>query len=406
MIHRNRTVLVLALLLGACAGEDGEPVEQARARSEQPAAERTSGVTLVGRGSERLSREELERGRLDAGWKRVVQLDSMTVSDSSNNPETWEQISPQAVNGNATHLPLFGDVAGPSVLKTQILLDRVLFSPGVIDGRWGKNTEKALFWLQRREGLRATGHVDRETFDRLVQLAGQPRQLVRAHQLTAEDVKGPFVEVPEDIYAKAELDCMCYESLSEKLAETFHTTPELLAQLNPGVDLDELQAGQSLQVPNVREGDPAQAGNVDRLVVSDAGYYLHALDAQGRILYHFPTTLGSDYSPSPSGDYRVTNIAPDPTWHYQPDILHGVPDEEEEAMIPAGPNNAVGVVWMALSKPHFGIHGTSAPETIGYTTSNGCVRLTNWDARFLSQRIEAGVPVEFKDVDNPGSSGP
>jgi lipoprotein-anchoring transpeptidase ErfK/SrfK len=406
MIHRNPTVLVLALTLGTCAAEDREPEEEARAGVEPSAAERPSGATLISRGSERLSPEELERGRLDAGWKRVVQLDTMPAADSASSSETWEQISAQSVNGEATHLPLFGDVAGPSVLKTQILLDRILFSPGVIDGRWGKNTEKALFWLQRREELRATGRVDRETFDRLVQLAGQPQQLVRPHQLTAEDVEGPFVEVPEDIYAKAGLECMCYESLAEKLAETFHTTPELLAKLNPGVSLDGLQAGQTIQVPNVRDGTAEQAGGVDRLVVSDGGFYLHALDAQGRILYHFPTTLGSDYSPSPSGDFRVTNIAPDPTWHYQPDILHGVPDDDEEAIIPPGPNNAVGVVWMALSKPHYGIHGTSAPETIGYTTSNGCVRLTNWDARFLSQRIEPGVPVEFRDVDNPGSSGP
>ncbi len=392
--------LLLAATLAACSTDDADPVDRAGASTAaQTAAEPASEAMLVGRGYETISPEELERGRTDAAWKRVVQLDTLTEADSSANPEKWEQISAQAVNTGATHLPLRGDVSGPSVLKAQILLDRALFSPGILDGRWGKNTEKALYWLQRREGLRATGYLDQATFDRLVQLAGQPQQLVTTHRLTAEEVEGPFVPIPEDIYEKAKLDCMCYESLTEKLAETFHTSPEVLAQLNPDVPLDAVRAGSTLQVPNVRDAAATPSGTVAKIVISDGGFFVHALDSTDKILYHFPTTLGSDYAPSPSGDFRITNIAPDPTWHYQPDLLTGVPDHEEDAVIPAGPNNAVGVVWMQLSKPHYGIHGTSAPETIGYTTSHGCVRLTNWDARFLSERIEPGVPVDFTDLD-------
>ncbi|HET7322107.1 MAG TPA: L,D-transpeptidase, partial [Longimicrobiaceae bacterium] len=127
-------------------------------------------------------------------------------------------------------------------------------------------------------------------------------------------------------------------------------------------------------------------------------HYVNALDGSGKVLFHFPSTLGAAYSPSPTGKFHVTSITPDPKWYYQPDLLTGVPDDEEPAMIPAGPNNPVGVVWMALSAPHYGIHGTSAPETIGYATSHGCIRLTNWDAHFLSQRIDAGVPVHFRDI--------
>ena len=133
-------------------------------------------------------------------------------------------------------------------------------------------------------------------------------------------------------------------------------------------------------------------------MISDGGYYLHATAADGRILAHFPATLGAEYDPSPRGEFSIVAIAQDPTWHYQPRILATVDDDDEPAVIPAGPNNAVGVVWMELSEPHFGIHGTRAPETIGYTTSHGCVRLTNWDARFLSHQIEEGVDVEFRDV--------
>lgn len=380
----------LLVVLGACAGTDDRDDES------------VTGVEAVdpsvyGDPRQRLSREEVERGRLDTGWRRFVQLDSLPDGGPAGFAETWEQITAESLNREVTILPIYGDVAGPSVARLQIALDRALFSPGVIDGRWGMNTEKAVYWLQKREGLPATGRVDSTTWRRLVELAAV-QHFSRTYTLTAQDVQGPFAAIPEDIYEQAELDCMCYESLSEKLAERFHTTPELLEKLNPGVPLDSVRAGQSLNVPQVRPEQGPAIGAVASIVISDGGHYLHAVDTSGRILAHFPTTLGSDYAPSPDGEFTITNIAPDPTWHYQPDLLTGVADWEEPAIIPAGPNNAVGVVWMQLSKPHYGIHGTSAPETIGYVTSHGCVRLTNWDALLLSQRIQPGVAVHFRDI--------
>lgn len=394
---------LITFAAAACGGDASERPDGDvnAAAAESPAG---TGVAVYGDPRARIAQEDLERGRMDPSWRRVVQLDTLPGGETGTNPESWEDISPRSVNSVATYLPLHGDVAGPSVLRVQVLLDRALFSPGIIDGRWGKNTEKAVYWLQQREGLSRTGHVDQATFQRLRELAGNPPELVRMHALTEEDVSGPFITIPEDIYEQAELSCMCFESLSEKLGEMFHTSPALLEKLNPGVDLNAVGAGDRIAVPNVRDGAAPATGTVDRLVISDGGFYLHAVDSAGRILYHFPTTLGSSYSPSPTGEYRVTGIAQDPNWHYQPDLLEGIPDDEEDALIPAGPNNAVGVVWMQLSKPHYGIHGTNAPETIGYTTSNGCVRLTNWDARFLSERIQQGVPVEFRDVDNPAGA--
>src|SRR5690606_12681972 len=117
---------------------------------------------LIGhRRQTRPSPEEIERGRSDPAWRRVVQLDSAAPGDTATNPESWEDISARTVNAQVTHLPLYGAMEGPSVLTAQILLDRALFSPGIIDGRWGKNTEKAIYWLQRREGLPATGRGGR-----------------------------------------------------------------------------------------------------------------------------------------------------------------------------------------------------------------------------------------------------
>src|SRR5690606_10898309 len=174
---------------------------------------------------------------------------------------------------------------------------------------------------------------------------------------------------------------------------------------NPGINLNRLSADDPLRVPNVRDARPDR-GDVARLVVSGRGEYLHALDASGRILYHFPTTVGASYDPSPQGDYHVTSVTRNPSWHYQPAILEDVPDDEAEATLPPGPNNAVGRVWMALSEPHYGIHGTSAPETIGYASSAGCVRLTNWDALFLAARVGEGTPLQLRDVAGRDDSAP
>jgi hypothetical protein len=168
------------------------------------------------------------------------------------------------------HLPLAGDVAGPSVLRAQILLNRALFSPGIIDGRWGANTEKAVYWFQHREGLPATSRLDQATFDRLTEIAGGPAELIRAHRLTEREVAGPFVTIPRDIYAHAELHCSCYESLGEKLAERFHTSQEMLRRLNPGTELSTVVAGQILYVPNVRPEHTAIRERVRELL--DAPY--------------------------------------------------------------------------------------------------------------------------------------
>lgn len=363
-------------------------------------------VPLVGEGAydramleaERLDRswwEWAERDRLNRRGARVPPARGMNAAPAVRpaSAETWDQITPDAT-GRPPTLPVDGG-AGPSVLHVQILLDRVGFSPGVIDGRWGKNTEKAVYWFQQRHGLETTGIVDTATYDRLATGAGD-RPLVERYTVTAADLEGPFVDVPDDVYERAELDCLCYESSWERLSELFHSAPELLERLNPRVTPRSLRAGTTLWVPAVRRAEDPPAGTIARIVVSRKGYYTHALDAGGRIVLHFPSTLGSAYSPSPEGELSVASITFDPHFHYQPKLFREVPDEEPEAMLPPGPNSPVGIVWMQLSEPHLGIHGTSEPETIGYATSHGCVRLTNWDARLLARHTRPGTPVEFR----------
>lgn len=322
-------------------------------------------------------------------------------SDGQASPETWDALGPDAFDGEPS-FPIDTQGGGPTVLRVQWLLDRARFSPGVIDGRWGKNTEKAVYWLQDSMGLETTGTVDRALYDRLAAAVGEGSPL-REHRLTAADLEGPFVDIPEETAPKAELECLCYTSVEEKLAETFHSTPELLAKLNPDVDLASLAAGDTLWVPNVEVVEPGEAGEggaeakVDRIVVSKGGFYLHALDAQGNVLYHFPTTVGTEYDPSPDGTLTVEGVGWKPDFHYQPKLFSDVPDTDEDLLLPPGPNSPVGVVWMSLSKENYGIHGTAEPATIGYTTSHGCIRLTNWDATFLGHRVEPGTPVEFRE---------
>lgn len=490
-IRSAGAVLLAATLTLGCAAED----EEDRTIPLGEAGDTTDAVAYWP-GEEDLTAEDIERGRLDMSWREAVEdrdgpADSApssvppetspsppdsaelapepieergalagpraptTVrSDTIDFPESYEDLDRLATAAADTtgsvnrdtidlppvSLPLSGDVEGPSVMYVQTLLDRSPFSPGILDGRWGKNTEKAVYWLQKREGLEATGVVDSTTFHRLYALAGRPDRYVRTVTLTEDDVSGPFVNVPGDIYAQAELDCLCYESTREKVAERFHASPDLLSRLNPAADLTALEAGDSLRVPNVEKsgltrakdalaaagpeggptvrrgagpdtlapGDtggrsgPGGRGEIAKLVISGEGFYLHAVDADGRILLHYPTTLGSEYAPSPQGDYTIASIAFAPWFHWKPDLLTGEDPSKPDARLPPGPNSPVGLVWMQLSKPHYGIHGTSAPATIGYVTSHGCIRLTNWDAVDLAHRAAAGLPVEFRDVAGRG----
>ncbi len=353
-----------------------------------------------------------EKERFNEDWRRLESLRAapppspaavppaaVNVKFVLNAKESFKGLTPDAINDAPVAVPLQGDVSGPSVLKTQVYLDRLNFSVGALDGRWGRNTAIALWWYQRSRGIPATepGALDEVTFRSLAAAAGAVPALVE-QTLAADDVKGPFVTIPEDVYDKEKLDCLCYETKKEKLAERFHTSEEFLGQLNPELDFETLDAGSKLWVPNVRAPRDASTPDIARVVVSIRGNTLNAFDASGNLILHAPTTLGSKYDPSPNETTEVKKVVMDPHFHYQPTLFHEVPDSDPEANLNPGPNSPVGVVWIALSKPHFGIHGTADPESIGYASSHGCVRLANWDARDVAQRIAPGVKVEFLDT--------
>lgn len=333
-------------------------------------------------------------------------MPSLAAAQSSTKVPVRIQFSEKTIESIPKRFPVTIPNSGSLTLQIQILLDRAGFSPGIIDGGWGINAAKAMtFFTKPDDAERLSGDsplpvksIDKATYTRLRSTTGVGK-LLRRYTLTERDLAGPYTEIPTSVYQQAKLPCLCYASPLEELSERFHSSPSLLGQLNPKVNFAKLKPGMTIMVPNVElDGAalPQDTAIIARVIISKKGYWLHAVDAAGKIIYHFPSTLGAGYDPSPTGDFKVSYVSREPAFHYQPKLFAEVPDDEPEARLPSGPNSPVGSVWMSLSKPHYGIHGTSSPQTIGYANSHGCVRLTNWDALRLSDLVEPGTPVQFK----------
>ena len=278
----------------------------------------------------------------------------------------------------------------PSYLRLQVLLDRAHCSPGEIDGVAGTNTTKALRVFRAIHGLQETGDFSPRTWRALE--GKQTTPTLVSYTVTEDDVRGPFVTIPNDLTQQADLPALGFQSAAEALGEKFHIKPDLLRRLNPGKELD--TAGSHLQVPNLRRDVPPRA---TRIVVSKSKGWLEALNAAGHVIAEYPTTSGSEHDPLPLGKWKAISVAHDPVFHYNPDLFWNAPESDSKATIKAGPNNPAGVVWIGISKEHYGIHGTPEPGLVGHAESHGCVRLTNWDATELSRIVVPGTAVIFTE---------
>ena len=116
-----------------------------------------------------------------------------------------------------------------------------------------------------------------------------------------------------------------------------------------------------------------------------------ALDGQGMVMAQFPASAGSEHDPLPIGKWKIKGVARNPVFHYNPKLFWDAEPGNSAAKIAPGPNNPVGAVWIDLSKPHYGIHGTPEPSQVGHAQSHGCIRLTNWDAMRLAGVVSPGM---------------
>lgn len=286
------------------------------------------------------------------------------------------------------------------VLDAQIRLARANASPGPIDGKSGKNMQFAVSAYQRMKGLEPTGRLDAQLARMLSEEDNAPTLVT--YTISEKDVAGPFIgEVPATLEEKAKLDRLGYSDATELLAEKFHTSRELLARLNPGAALD--RAGTQIQVANV--ASVAISGEVKRIEVDKRAGAVWAYDGKDQLIAAYPATIGSEETPSPSGQHKVVSVARNPTYTYDPSKLNFKDVQAREKLtIAPGPNNPVGLVWIALDAPSYGIHGSPEPDRIRRQGSHGCVRLTNWDALALAAAVKKGVPVDFIDAQAAAAS--
>lgn len=309
----------------------------------------------------------------------------------------------------AAAVPAGRTAAAPSTpspgLATQVALDRAGFSPGTLDGSVGASTKKALDAYRKANGGNDPAPVEPTT----------------KYLITEADAAGPFEpNIPAELPDQANLPALSYKTLLEALAERYHSTPALLQRLNPGA---QFAAGEEISVPNVppmvipapeppKPAKPEPKGTSGRsgatpvdappakpdvvVTVAKSTSALTVTDGSGKVLMYAPVTTGSEHDPLPIGEWKVNGVSLNPPFRYNPELFWDADPSHNKSVLKPGPNNPVGLVWIDLSKEHYGIHGSPEPSTVGKAASHGCVRLTNWDAARVASLVKPGTPVVFK----------
>lgn len=306
------------------------------------------------------------------------------------------------------------DYDATPVMQAQVVLDQLGFSPGVIDGKEGSSYFAALRGFQVAQGLGKAADLDDATRSALEQLSNGPP--TRVAVIPASFTKGPFFpDFPGDAAGQAKLSRLGYRNVLEALAERFHTTPDTIKSMNPGVS--NFRAGTSIRVPNIPNAEESLEGSdprdwgetlkslgvsasqpqAERVVVDKSEGVVKVYGADDALIAQFPATMGSSRDPLPLGNWNILGVSRNPEFHYNPKLFWDVSNDKDAQLLNPGPNSPVGVAWIDLDKKHYGIHGTSEPQTIGSAESHGCIRLTNWDAARLAQMIKPGTPARLQE---------
>jgi lipoprotein-anchoring transpeptidase ErfK/SrfK len=290
------------------------------------------------------------------------------------------------------------------VLRLEILLDRAHFSCGQIDGRYGQNLKNALEAYQLANQLTVDGVAGPSVWQLLNQ---DSADAVITHTISAADVAGPFNSTtPTDMVARSKLKGMYYESALQAFTGKYHASEALLRSLNPGQTFD--TAGPEILVPNVETPKSGRAASVLVTGLKTRERFrtasVEALDSNGKVLFYATANVGGTHDPLPVGKWKVTEIQHNPWYYYNSDLFWAPENPDTKAKIPPGPNGPVGLVWIGISKKYYGMHGAGDPGLIGRTYSDGCVRMTNWDALELAKLVVVGTPVIMQeDAGSPGA---
>ena len=275
-----------------------------------------------------------------------------------------------------------------NLLVAQIALAAQGISCGSLDGVGGAQTAAALRAFQMQHGLEQTGWLDRDTRRELT----TDRAPLITYIITAAEL-ARLAPLPTTWLAKSQAAELDYETVLELVAEQSHAHPNLIRRLNPSVNWDAVSAGTELVVPHAAY-PPARRANLVR--VSLGQHWIRAFDSQGNLLAHFPCSIGRIAEKRPVGELHVAVAVKNPNYTFDPAVFPESAEAREigrKLVVPPGPNNPVGVAWIGLDRPGYGIHGTPGPEQVGRTESHGCFRLANWNAEYLRQMVGVGTPV-------------
>ncbi|HZR16734.1 MAG TPA: L,D-transpeptidase family protein [Verrucomicrobiae bacterium] len=276
-----------------------------------------------------------------------------------------------------------------NVFEMQVALARLALSPGSIDGLLGPQTRSALRAFQQKEHLSMTGELDNATRERL--LLSEPP--TGTYLVTSNDL-ARLQPLSSTWLGKSRQTALEYETVLELVSEKSQAAPTLVQRLNPDIVWSNVSACAPLELPNISLPESRRRAAFITIGLSDK--VLEAWDERTNLLVHFPCSIARQVDKRPVGELHVTVVALNPNYTFDPEIFPESAEARElktKLVLPPGPNNPVGVAWIGLDRPGYGIHGTPRPEQVGRTESHGCFRLANWNAAYVARLVSVGTPV-------------